>query len=80
MTKQDPYAAPSRIYPTAPKEQAPVEETSDSTVVPTGTITELTAWVGDDLGRAEAALEAEKAKDKPRVTLVEYLEDKVSGE
>jgi len=32
------------------------------------------AWVGDDPERAAEALEAERAKDKPRSTLVKSLE------
>lgn len=33
------------------------------------------AWVGDDPGRAAAALDAESGKDKPRSTLVKALEE-----
>jgi hypothetical protein len=35
---------------------------------------DVLAWVGDDPERAEEALEAEQAKDKPRSTLVKQLE------
>lgn len=35
---------------------------------------DVMAWVGEDPDRAEEALEAEQAKDKPRSTLVKKLE------
>jgi len=38
------------------------------------TAAEVLAWVGDDPERAAEALEAERAKDKPRSTLVKSLE------
>jgi len=38
-----------------------------------GTAQEVLAWVGDDPARAEEALAAEQAKDKPRSTLVKHL-------
>lgn len=51
------------------------EEPVEDEGVPDGTISEVKAWVGDDLSRAEAALADEMEKDPPRVTLVTYLED-----
>ena len=42
--------------------------------VPVGTSTQLQEWVGDDPGRAAEVLEQERVKDRPRVTLVGYLE------
>lgn len=42
--------------------------------VPDGTVAETMAWVGEDVERAQAALDAELAKDKPRSTLVAQLE------
>jgi hypothetical protein len=39
-----------------------------------GTAADVLAWVGDDQERADEALEAEQAKDKPRSTLVKQLE------
>lgn len=38
-----------------------------------GTIDQLMAWVGDDPDKADAALAAEQAKDKPRSTVVKRL-------
>jgi hypothetical protein len=43
-----------------------------------GTAADVLAWVGEDPDRAEEALEAEQAKDKPRSTLVKQLE-KLAG-
>lgn len=42
--------------------------------VPTGTVSEITDWVGDDKAKAQRALDAENANSKPRKTLVEDLE------
>lgn len=44
--------------------------------VPDGTVDEVTSWVGDDKGRAFAALRTEKAKSEKdrRKTLIEALE------
>lgn len=48
---------------------------SSSGVVPTGSIAEVLAWVGDDKVKAEQALGAEMAKgDKARSTLIADLE------
>ena len=41
--------------------------------VPDGTIAEVLEWVGDDDGRRQAALDAEKA-GKQRATLIEKLD------
>lgn len=87
MTKSDPFAAPSRMYPSTTSGKAEEIETSaevhegvTDVEVPSGTISELKTWIGDDIERARAALEVEMAKEQPRVTLVEYLEDSVNGE
>lgn len=44
-----------------------------------GTAQQVLAWVGDDPDRAEEALAAEQAKDKPRSTLVKQLEKLAEG-
>lgn len=49
-------------------EDPPAELDIDATAV------DVLAWAGDDPERAQAALEAEQAKDKPRSTLVKQLE------
>jgi hypothetical protein len=41
---------------------------------PAGTAEQVLAWVGDDPQRAAAALDAEKASEKPRKGLVSALE------
>lgn len=38
-----------------------------------GTVADVLAWVGEDPQRAEQALAAESAKDKPRATLLAAL-------
>ena len=45
-----------------------------------GTAQQVLAWVGDDPERAEEALAAEQAKDKPRSTLVKALEKTAESE
>lgn len=42
--------------------------------VPDGSPTEVLTWVGDDAGRAAQALRVERAKDRPRTSLVTKLE------
>jgi hypothetical protein len=53
------------------------EEEANAT--PSGTIPEIKDWVGDDTERAQRALDAENANEKPRKSLVGYLEDKLNG-
>lgn len=45
--------------------------------VPDGTVVEVLRWVGDDTGRARAALEVEQSKESPRSSLVGQLNDRV---
>lgn len=42
-------------------------------------ISELKTYVGDDKERAQAVLEAENAKEKPRTTLVTALTEVIEG-
>lgn len=62
--------------PPEPVEQDSVEEdaTGGPHLVPGSTAAEILEWVGDDPARAQAALDAEQAREKPRVTLVGKLE------
>lgn len=46
----------------------------DAEPVPTGNIQDVLTWVGDDSARAQRALDAERAADAPRTTLVTELE------
>lgn len=43
------------------------------------TIKEVLDWVGGDQDRAILVLEAEESEEKPRVTLVEKLEEIING-
>ncbi len=63
-----------------PAEPETVLLPGDEEPVPTGTAAEILAWVGDDSARAEAALDIERAKDKPRVGLTGELEKIVAVE
>ena len=58
-------AAPAKAPEKAPE--------SDPDAVPDDTAEKVLAWVGDDKARAERALKAEQAKQKPRTTLVDQL-------
>lgn len=62
-------------------EQAPEdpEQSADDELDIDGTAADVLAWVGEDPERAEEALEAEQAKDKPRSTLVKQLEKLAEG-
>jgi hypothetical protein len=70
---QDPYAvdASGAVVDSATETPA----ASDEVQVPKGTTSELLSWVGDDKERAQRALDAENATDKPRKGLVEELEE-----
>lgn len=56
-----------------PPEKSEPEAPADPEAVPTGKIPAIMAWVGDDKERAQKALDAENATDKPRSTLVAEL-------
>lgn len=53
--------------------EAPVEPSSDDADAD-GSVKGVLAEVGEDKEKAQAALDAEKAKDKPRTSLVTKLE------
>ena len=48
------------------------EPTADLTDVPAGTAPEVIDWIGDDPDRAQAALDAENQRDKPRSTVTDH--------
>lgn len=48
------------------------EPTADLTDVPAGTVAEVIGWIGDDPDRAQAALDAEAQRDKPRTTVTDH--------
>lgn len=85
MSDTDPYAAAeaapnaleARVFDTAPE---PVEDAPEATTeaVPEGPAKDVLAWVGEDLARAEQALEAEKAGQK-RSTLMTKLDAIIKG-
>lgn len=56
----------------------PPEESSSDTYPDDATVAEVKDWVGDDPDRAKDALAAERKRANPRVTLVEYLQDRQS--
>lgn len=53
---------------------APDQSAATGEEVPEGTEKDVLAWVGEDPGRAAAALECERTKDTPRKGLVTKLE------
>lgn len=68
--------APSKVTPVAGEvadgNPAGTDPRPDS-LENASTAPEVLAWVGDDPERAEQALEAEEARDKPRSTLIRDL-------
>lgn len=70
MSKSNPYAASSKAKTVTPD----INEENKELEVPSGTVAEVTAWVGDDEDRAKAALKAENDGAK-RVTLTHALEE-----
>jgi len=84
MSESNPYAAPEDNevveVPTAEETETasapePEVKANDGEEVPSGTIKEVLTWVGEDKERAQAALDAEKASDSERKTLVTSLEE-----
>lgn len=74
--------APNKVTPVAeevaddgPAGTDPRPDSLDSA----STAPEVLAWVGDDPERAEQALEAEEARDKPRSTLIRDLTKVAQG-
>lgn len=61
------------------EDQAPVVDAEPADQVPAGSVTDVLAWVGDDLERAAAVLTAEQAAAAPRKTLLEQLGKLASG-
>jgi len=53
------------------------ENHAETPSVPAGTTKEVLEWVGDDTGRAHAALAAEQANNEPRKGLTRELEERV---
>ncbi|MFG3488552.1 hypothetical protein [Streptomyces sp. NPDC047972] len=61
------------------EKEGPEEESDDGELDIDATAADVLGWVGDDPDRAEEALAAETAKDKPRSTLVKQLE-RIAGD
>ncbi|MBB4985030.1 hypothetical protein [Streptomyces nymphaeiformis] len=71
-------AADDPAEPEDPAEEE-LEAPADDELDIDATAADILSWVGDDPDRAEEALAAENAKDKPRSTLVKQLERLAGG-
>lgn len=60
-------------------ERAGADAAIDPDAVPSGSVADVLEWVGDDLERAQQALDAEQERDTPRRTLVEPLTEMLDG-
>lgn len=81
MSDTDPYMAQDAEEPVVETTVEPVQPTTEETPaandkidVPEGSIKEVLAWVGEDMDKAKAALEAEEAGEN-RKTLVTKLKE-----
>lgn len=79
-----PESAPTeQVSKPEPQESAPSVEVPAPVAVeddvPNGTANDVISWVGDDKDKASRALEAERAKDKPRSVLITTLERIADG-
>lgn len=77
------YTSPGAFYPVAfdkfgTKWESTVSVAGLAADVPSGTVSDVLAWVGNDPVRAQMALDAELA-GKNRVTLISELESIISG-
>lgn len=52
---------------------------ADPSSIPAGSVKVVTEWVGSDVDRAQAALDAEHAAESPRKTLIAALDRVVSA-
>lgn len=73
-SKRDRMAGPQETTKPLP------QESSDPNAVPQGTVPEVMTWVGDDKERAQKALDAEQANERPRKGLVSSLEELLAPE
>jgi len=81
MSDTDPYAAPegpnveeAKVEATEAPEESPKAAEQPVEDVPAGSIKDVLAWVGTDVERAHKALDAEKASDESRSSLITKLE------
>jgi hypothetical protein len=74
---EDSKTKKSTVKESAPEPQ--VEEQQTESEVPDGTSAEVLSWVGDDKGRAQAALDKENADESPRKGLTGELEKLLEG-
>lgn len=86
MSEYDPYAPKDPAFFVNRFETGDASPPPDGTVVaapeppslPQGTSAEVLAWVGEDTGRAQTALDAENESHKPRKGLIEELKEILS--
>ncbi len=79
MSNDNPYAPQTTpVRATTEPVQLSAEQVvaAENAEVPKGTVAEVKTWVGDDVDRAQAALDAEK-DGAQRVTLIDFLEEKL---
>jgi len=74
MSGGDPYQPHSSRGGAIPHAGRPAPAAVVVGGVPVGTSVQLQGWVGDDLGRAVLAWERERGSERPRVTLLVYLQ------
>ena len=58
----------------------PVPQNVNEDEVPAGTVPEVLSWVGEDVERAQKALDAEVETEKPRKGLVASLTEMIDAE
>lgn len=74
------YAKDSTPPEPEPQMAAEPEPEASPGDVPEGTTAEILDWVGDDLDRAQRALDTEQANERPRVGLTSELNKILSSE
>ena len=72
MSDSDPYAAPDVSY--ARETAAPKQEEAPKLQVPSGSVRDVTDWVGEDKERAKLARDAEDP-DSPRKGVLKYVSE-----
>lgn len=78
MTSYNPFLGFSHKTSEEMSEIKAKKEEEKANQVPSGTVSEVLQWVGDNQDRAERALAVEKNNNKPRKVLVKELKALIS--
>lgn len=79
-SSRDSIAKSSRVPDPITVRVLDVEAQNNPDKVPTGTVPEILSWVGEDVEKAQKALDIENEESKPRKGLVTALTSIIEGD